>query len=475
MKREIPLEQLVKEKKISQLTCDKVKIAKEYIEHKYNLKVIKNNEWSNIIEKINNLNLSENNKNEIYQNIIEQESAKIRSARKKNSIFDYESLGIIGKGAFGEVHVCREKSTGNIYAIKKIKKGNNENVSNIINEINILKIMKCKHSVEFIEYIEKDDYIYIVMELCDGDLNYLLKKMNKKIDIITIVKIIIQLNEVIKLMHEKKIEHRDLKPENILIKFKDEEDFDIKLTDYGFSKSYQSNSKYSKIVGTMYYSPPEVYMNEGNSKSDLWSIGLILYYLYFNNIPFNYIIDFSDLNKNANLNKTNFDLLDDLLSKLLIENPNERINWDNYFIHPFVNLQIIEIYIYLEKDNKNIKILDNKYFKYEQLKDSKIFIDENEKDFNTNFILNIGYHIIIILFNNELTNCYTMFENCNDIKEIKFINFKTNKVTDMSFMFNKCSNLINLDVRNFNTENVKFNKNMLPYNSNNFINDCIIF
>ena len=56
MKREIPLEQLVKEKKISQLTCDKVKIAKEYIEHKYNLKVIKNNEWSNIIEKINNLN-----------------------------------------------------------------------------------------------------------------------------------------------------------------------------------------------------------------------------------------------------------------------------------------------------------------------------------------------------------------------------------------------------------------------------------
>ena len=118
MKREIPLEQLVKEKKISQLTCDKVKIAKEYIEHKYNLKVIKNNEWSNIIEKINNLNLSENNKNEIYQNIIEQESAKIRSARKKNSIFDYESLGIIGK------------STGNIYAIKKIKKSFRRKKSN---------------------------------------------------------------------------------------------------------------------------------------------------------------------------------------------------------------------------------------------------------------------------------------------------------------------------------------------------------
>jgi serine/threonine protein kinase len=200
-----------------------------------------------------------------------------------NSIGKYILEEEINNGSYGICYRAKDEKN-NRYAIKKIKKGNNENVSNIINEINILKIMKCKHSVEFIEYIEKDDYIYIVMELCDGDLNYLLKKMNKKIDIITIVKIIIQLNEVIKLMHEKKIEHRDLKPENILIKFKDEEDFDIKLTDYGFSKSYQSNSKYSKIVGTMYYSPPEVYKNEGNSKSDLWSIGLILYYLYFNNL-----------------------------------------------------------------------------------------------------------------------------------------------------------------------------------------------
>ena len=74
------------------------------------------------------------------------------------------------------------------------------------------------------------------------------------------------------------------------------------------------------------------------------------------------------------------------------------------------------IYFYLNET------INNEYFEYEQLKDSKIFIDENEKEFNTNFILNIGYHIIIILFNNELTNCYCMFDNCNDIIEIKFIN-----------------------------------------------------
>ena len=79
--------------------------------------------------------------------------------------------------------------------------------------------MKSKYSVEFIEYIEKDDNIYIIMELCDGNLNDLLKKKNGYLDKITIFEIIFQLNEVLKLMHSKKIEHRDLKPENILIKY----------------------------------------------------------------------------------------------------------------------------------------------------------------------------------------------------------------------------------------------------------------
>ena len=79
--------------------------------------------------------------------------------------------------------------------------------------------MKSKYSVNFVDSIEKDDNIYIVMELCDDDLNGLISKKNGNISIVTIIKIIYQLNEVLKLMHSKKIEHRDLKPENILIKY----------------------------------------------------------------------------------------------------------------------------------------------------------------------------------------------------------------------------------------------------------------
>ena len=180
----------------------------------------------------------------------------------------------LNNGGYGICYCARDEKN-NKYAIKRIKKENKKN-ENIINEINILKIMKSKYSVKFIEYLEEDNYFYIVMELCEGDLNYFLEKMNKKLDINIIIKITKQLNEVFKFMIEKKIEHRDLKPENILIKFINKNDFEIKLTDYGFSKYYQSNSKYSQFYGTMFYSAPEVYENKGNSKSDLWSIGMIL-------------------------------------------------------------------------------------------------------------------------------------------------------------------------------------------------------
>ena len=116
------LEDLLKEKIISQRTYDKAKIAKEIIERKYNLKNVENAELNYIIEKINSLDLNEEDKEKIKKEIFTQQSSKYRYSREKQTIRDYESLAIIGRGAFGEVHVCRQKTTGEIVAIKKIKK-----------------------------------------------------------------------------------------------------------------------------------------------------------------------------------------------------------------------------------------------------------------------------------------------------------------------------------------------------------------
>ena len=66
--------------------------------------------------------MPEAEKEKVKKDLYEKEFQKNRKKREKLSIRDYESLAIIGRGAFGEVHVCREKRTGEIVAIKKIKK-----------------------------------------------------------------------------------------------------------------------------------------------------------------------------------------------------------------------------------------------------------------------------------------------------------------------------------------------------------------
>ena len=91
-------------------------------------------------------------------------------------------------------------------------------------------------------------------------------------------------------MHENKIAHRDLKPENILIKYKNENDknnFIIKLSDYGVAQWLtMTRSVFSSKVGTQSYMAPEILMEDPyNFKCDLWSLGVIIYILYFREHP----------------------------------------------------------------------------------------------------------------------------------------------------------------------------------------------
>ena len=137
MFKQIPLETLLKNKKINQRTYEKVKIAKEYLKRKYNLKQSKNNEFNAILDKINSLEISDEEKLKMLYELRHEESEELRKNRKKQTIRDYESIKIIGRGGFGEVYVCRVKETGEIVAVKKIKKEvviKNNQIINIRNE-----------------------------------------------------------------------------------------------------------------------------------------------------------------------------------------------------------------------------------------------------------------------------------------------------------------------------------------------------
>ena len=317
-----------------------------------------------------------NSKNYLYENIFKEK---------------YQILETIGEGGYGKVY--KSKTNSNEFrAIKEIdlekyKQLKEENYStNIEEDINKLKtyinneinnMKKCSYgdtniySVHLYDYLCNDKKIYIIMDLCDDNLSSLLKKKKSGFSVEEISDIIHQLNHTFKIMNKFNIIHRDLKLENILVKYLNEEKtkYIVKLGDYGISREFdnQKTNRFT-IVGTLYTEAPEIMKNEKyNDKCDLWSLGVIIYMLFFKKPPFLGQNEIALLNNikiglKKPLKTTNNELLDDLLSKLLKADPKKRISWKQYFNHPFCKTGDIKIDIN-SIDKKSNNYLDENLFK----------------------------------------------------------------------------------------------------------------
>jgi serine/threonine protein kinase len=255
---------------------------------------------------------------------------------------DYCLLKKIGGGNYGDVF------SGSLeIAIKRIPKKLVEK-QNLYQELDrereILTKCKSKNIVKLYDYIENEKYYDFLLEKCDTDLSKILKE-KKKFSISQIKNIMNQLNNAFKIMQKENIIHRDIKLENILVKYNNnsDNDFIVKLCDFGLSREYNYDIDDS-FAGSIETMAPEI-MNEDsyNSKVDLWSIGIIMYQMYYNHLP--------EFDNNDNIIKLPSDEnFSNLLEKLLKKNQNERINWDLYFNHPF----------FLEKEHVNILVIGRK-------------------------------------------------------------------------------------------------------------------
>ena len=154
----------------------------------------------------------------------------------------YQYVKILSYGVWGVIYEVKEKlNEQNHYALKFMK---NELLSQYEKEVEIRNVIKSKYILQLKDYFnDKINGGYcIVLELADGDLKDILNKYKPKgLPLDMIKKIFFQLNDALYAMNninnDKKYIHRDLKPENILIKYtdKNKNNFDIKLTDFGFS------------------------------------------------------------------------------------------------------------------------------------------------------------------------------------------------------------------------------------------------
>jgi serine/threonine kinase 38 len=149
-------------------------------------------------------------------------------------------LAIIGKGAFGEVRVCRHMNTGEIFAIKKMRKDEMHKKNQVLHvraEKDVLSEANNKWIVDLIYSFQDDIYLYLVMEyLPGGDLMSLLMKK----DILSEEEARFYAAELvlaIESVHILNCIHRDIKPDNVLIGMNGH----IKLSDFGLSKKIVSN------------------------------------------------------------------------------------------------------------------------------------------------------------------------------------------------------------------------------------------
>ena len=470
------------------------------------------------------LNIPEDQASKIKEEILHKEGENLRKKRQKISIFDFVPIKIIGKGAFGEVRLCKYIPTDDIVAIKKMKKEEMHKKNQVLHvraERDVLSEAKNQWIVELKFSFQDQNYLYLGMEyLPGGDLMTLLMAR----DILPEEDAKFYAAEMvlaIESVHDMGCIHRDLKPDNVLIG----KDGHIKLSDFGLSKKLDafldknnklifnqdnknlknnnSNLSYAEqfrifknmkskkrrekafsTVGTPDYIAPEVFKQKGYGQEiDWWSLGVIMFEMMIGYPPFysdnstetcKKILDWEnhlEIRPEANISKEAVDIL-----KRLINDPEKRLGRngaDEIKQHPY----------FKNVDWKHIKEtmippfipelkgpFDTKYFdEYEEIEP---FYPINNNENNSKYQKK-DMCFVDFTYNREndkdyRINMVTALEVFDSIQEsIRNININQNQrmeVLDENFN-NK--NSCNIEKNKYMNKNIK-NKNYIINNNNNF-------
>ncbi|NXG54315.1 NEK3 kinase, partial [Hemiprocne comata] len=200
---------------------------------------------------------------------------------------EYKVLKVLGEGSFGRALLVHHQISDQKYAMKEIRLPlSSSDVENSRKEAILLAKMKHPNIVAYKESFEADGHLYIVMEYCDdGDLMQKIKHQRGRLfpeD--TILHWFVQMCLGVKHIHDKHVLHRDIKSKNVFLT----QNGKVKLGDFGSARLLAHPVSYAcTYVGTPYYVPPEIWESMPyNNKSDIWSLGCILYELCTLKHPF---------------------------------------------------------------------------------------------------------------------------------------------------------------------------------------------
>ncbi|XP_066219756.1 serine/threonine-protein kinase Nek8 isoform X2 [Saccopteryx leptura] len=193
----------------------------------------------------------------------------------------YERIRVVGRGAFGIVHLCLRKADQKLVIIKQIpvEQMTKEERQAAQNECQVLKLLNHPNVIEYYENFLEDKALMIAMEYAPGGTlaEFIQKRCNSLLEEETILHFFVQILLALHHVHTHLILHRDLKTQNILL---DKHRMVVKIGDFGISKILSSKSKAYTVVGTPCYISPELCEGKPyNQKSDIWALGCVLYEL----------------------------------------------------------------------------------------------------------------------------------------------------------------------------------------------------
>ena len=382
---------------------------------------------------------------------------------------DFKIEKILGRGSFGSVYLVRRKQDQKIYALKTVtfEKLNKRDQENSLNEVRILASINHPNVIGYKEAFWDDtgSSLNIVMEFADdGDLESKIVKMRKEGGMFNeslIWSYSIQMIEGLNALHEKKIMHRDIKSANIfLVKDKHQ----CKIGDMNVSKVIKEKVLRTQ-TGTPYYASPEVWRDEPYSyKSDLWSIGCVIYELCALRPPFKGK-DLDELYVNVckgNIERISHIYSEDLWKMILMllqVDVKKRVDCKEFLDSKLIMKKIKE----MKENNSECKDLEkNKNsFSGTLLKTIKF---KDYKDIKSQLPTKKNYDINL----NEINSNFTKGNmNQNEIFNNNFMNKNTINNNPKKNYF--CDNLIEKLTSNINNNNPNINNNVI--NSNNNINN----
>ncbi len=220
---------------------------------------------------------------------------------EKKIINEYYALKKLGNGSFGDVYLAYDKINDREVAVKIIKKHIGGKEVEEFKKLQLLRDECKKYYICVHEFVDTPKYLYIIMEYLEEykPMNQYITTMHKSLiakdsNIKLIENVFQNLNKALCGMHRKGIAHNDLKPENIMMNPKNG---DIKFIDFGLSclgVECTINSP-REFGGTPEYMDPYQYqavttgkqiLPETRSKADIWAVGIIIYYIASNRLPF---------------------------------------------------------------------------------------------------------------------------------------------------------------------------------------------